>query len=124
MTASDPTVDAVAATLRGYRFSYASEADLQSAIADVLTDAFPHTTVTREVRLPAGLGRVDVLIGRVVVEVKVAGTGDSLGRQVRRYASSDQVDGVVIVTNRVRHARVPEAVGGKPVVVVGLAGHL
>jgi hypothetical protein len=110
------SVHAIAEALAGYRFSYASEDDLQAAIADVLASkGFP---VEREVRLGA-LSRLDLLVGRVAIEVKVAGRTPV--DQVRRYLMSERVDGLVLVTSRVGH-RLPEMLDGKPIRVVQIAG--
>jgi hypothetical protein len=51
----------------------------------------------------------------------VAGRRDALRRQLERYAESDRVDVLVVVTNRVRHLRLPIEINGKLVIVVTLA---
>jgi hypothetical protein len=110
------SVTAIADALASYRFAYASENDLQAAIADALTgEGYP---VEREVRLDAR-SRLDLLVGRVAIEVKVAGRTPV--SQVRRYLASERVDGLVLVTSRVAH-RLPESWCGKPIRVVQLAG--
>lgn len=106
----------IADALRRYHFRYANEHDLQEAVAEALRqNGF---TVEREARLDVR-SRVDVLVGRIVVEVKVAGSAGAVRRQLERYAASPDVDGLVLVTNRARHVY-PASVGGKPLEVVSL----
>ena len=100
------------------RFSYATEDELQRALADAL--ARTGRTVEREVRLD-GHNRIDLLVDRIGIEVKVAGKADAVMRQIRRYVASDLVDGLLLVTTRARHA-LPAEVDGKPVAVVQLSG--
>lgn len=87
----------VAAVLRGYRYTYRSEDDLQEAVAAALDAA--GVPAAREVRLD-GRSRIDVLAGRVGVEVKLRGTPAAAGRQLRRYLAHPAVDEVVLVTAR------------------------
>lgn len=108
----------IAAAIRGFRFRYVREDDLQEGLAEALrSEGFE---LEREVRLDAR-NRIDLLVGRVGVEVKVAGRPDAVLRQLERYAESDLVDAIMLVTSRVRH-RVPAELNGKPVTVVQLAG--
>lgn len=108
----------VADVLARSRFRFACEDDLQAGIAAALTVA--GITVEREVRLD-GHSRIDLLTDRVGIEVKTAGRADAVLRQLRRYADSDRVDALILVTTRARH-RVPGVLNGKPVAVVSLAG--
>jgi hypothetical protein len=109
-----PIVDVLAAR----RFSYASEEDLQAGLAAALADT--GFEVEREVRLD-DRSRIDLVVGRVGVEVKVAGKPGSVLSQLRRYAASDRLDGLLLVTSAVRH-RLPDTVGGKPLSVFQIVG--
>lgn len=112
------TTDAITAILRRSSLRYASEDELQEAIALALTAAgIDHE---REVRLNAR-DRIDLLAGTVGIEVKVAGDARRVDRQLERYAASDRVDALILVTNRCRH-RPPPRIDGKPVTVVLLSG--
>lgn len=113
------TVDEIAAVIRGSKFRYADEDDLQEGIAQALRHA--GATVTREVRL-SNASRIDLLCGRIGVEVKVAGSSTATGRQCARYLDGDALDGLVLVTSRVRHLSVPDRIHGKPVAVVTITG--
>ena len=105
--------------IAGFRFSYANEYQLQEGLAAALSSrGWP---VEREVRLGAR-DRIDLLVGSVGVEVKVAGKPDSVVRQLTRYAESDDIDALVLVTSRVRHLDLPALINGKPVVSVSLVG--
>jgi hypothetical protein len=114
------TAAAVAEFLRGVRFRYHDEDRLQEAIAAALETAPWAMPVWREVPL-AGCGRIDVRVGRVGIEVKVAGQATAVRRQLEGYAHSDAVDELVLVTTRASH-HMPAALNGKPVEVVRLIG--
>lgn len=114
MSVCTPIIDVLAA----HRFSYASEDDLQQGLAAALTGH--GWDVEREVRLD-NRSRIDLLAGRVGIEVKVAGAAAAVLRQLRRYALSDRVDGLVLVTSRVRH-QLPAVLEGKPLSVYLIAG--
>lgn len=107
---------AVADVIRRFRFRYANERELQDAIADALRSR--GYSVEREARLDTH-SRVDLLVGRVVVEVKVAGAVGAVRRQLDRYAASERVGALVLVTTRARHVY-PDTIGGKPLEVVSL----
>jgi hypothetical protein len=104
--------------LRGYRFRYANEEQLQQGVETALRASGLPTQ--REVRLSAR-DRIDLLVGRVGIEVKVASNWETVLRQLRRYARSDLLDEIVLVTDRVRHGRIPLELDGKPVHVHCLA---
>lgn len=114
-----PALGRVVETLRSYRFSTADEDELQQAIADVLERA--GLDPEREHRLGAR-DRIDLLVERVGIEVKVAGAARAVERQLARYAESDEIDALILVTSRARHITVPTSLNGKPVVVVSLVG--
>lgn len=100
-----------------FRFFYANERALQDGLEIALRD-LPYLT-EREVVLP-GLGRLDFLIeGIVVIETKIGGSAAALMRQVARYAESDQVLAILVVTDRASH-RMPETFNGKPLLVHSL----
>lgn len=63
--------------------------------------------VEREHRVDAQ-HRLDLLVGRVGVEVKIAGGTSEVERQVRRYLHLKRLDGLVLVTNRHRHLSIED----------------
>jgi hypothetical protein len=96
----------------------AAEKDLQDRIAAALTTGgIEHL---REYNLTPR-DRVDLMAGRVAVELKVAGDSGSVRRQLTRYANSDEVDALVLVTTRARHRNLPPTLNGKPLFVVWLS---
>lgn len=107
-------MDAVSRVLRGHRYVYASEGELQQQLADVLAGA--GVPVAREVRLTPR-DRIDLLAGDVGIEVKVKGARVPL-RQLQRYAAHPRVAGLLLVTTRA--AELPPTIGGKPAGVVSL----
>lgn len=109
----------VAGIVAAGRYGYRDEHDLQAGLAEALTAA--GRPVEREVRL-GPRDRLDLLTGRTGIEVKVAGTADRVLAQLTRYAASDLVDDLILVTTRVRHRTLPDTVGGKPLRVVQVGG--
>lgn len=108
----------VVAAIRSYRFTYANEDALQAGVAAAL-HAHGYT-VEREVRLD-GHGRIDLLVNRVGIEAKIAGSAAEVRRQLDRYAHSPFIDALVLVTGRVTHLNLPEELNGKPLHVITLA---
>jgi hypothetical protein len=111
-------VHAVSAAIRNHRFRYSSEDRLQEGIALALTSR--GYSVQREVRLDSHC-RIDLVVARIGIEVKIAGTAADVHRQIARYLRSDQLDALVLVTSRVRHLHIPESINGKQVEVITLA---
>jgi len=96
------------------------EAQLQRDIATLL-DAIPG--FKREARLGVR-ERIDFLLTRegLGIEVKVDGATSALRRQLGRYAQSDRIREMLVVTTRTRLAQLPEWIGGKRIRVLVLIG--
>lgn len=117
-------IDRIRSVLEAHRFTVGNEADLQLAIDGVL--AGTGLAIEREVRLNAR-DRLDFLVyphtaaeGGTAIEVKVDGSATALHRQLARYAKSERVIDIVVVTNRARLCDVPKEIGGKRVEVISL----
>lgn len=120
MTATQSvTGEAVAAAIASHGYRYTNEHQLHVGLAAAMAAAGldPHP----EVRL-GDAGRIDFLVDRVGVEVKVAGETEPLLRQVTRYAHRDEIDELVVVTTRRKHRALPDTVAGKPLQVVMVGG--
>lgn len=110
------TVEQVASIIRGYRFNFVDEYQLQDGVAEALRRA--GLNVRREVRLNPR-DRIDLVVDRIGIEIKVAGQTSNVARQCRRYLESTAVDELILVTNRPRHSLVGSgAVDGVTVVSV------
>jgi hypothetical protein len=107
--------------IRSFRYTYTDEYGLQASIAAVLTEA--GYTPTREKHIPR-IGRLDLSVGRIAIEVKVFGSVPTVMRQVGRYLGSNEIDGAVIVSTVARHGAVPAVIKGKPVRTALLLGDL
>lgn len=117
---ADPgTAACLVETITAHRYRYCDEKQLHEGLAGALSAA--GYTVEREVPLTAA-DRIDLLVGRVGIEVKLAGATPSVLRQLQRYARSDRLDSLLLVTTRTRHAQLPDHVGGKRLIVVSLLG--
>jgi len=106
----------LATAVDDHRWPTHTEDALQEALATVMPGR-------REVTLSLG-GRVDLLVGRIAVEVKTAGTAEAAYRQVRRYAASPEVAGLLLVSTREEHLSVTASAGGKPVRVAIARGRI
>lgn len=65
--------------------------------------------------------RIDLLVGSVGAEVRVAGSVEALTRQIQRYAHAPEISELVVVTDRAALRAVPSTVAGVPVELVYLS---
>lgn len=107
--------------LAGYRYTYQSETELQNHLAARLDDA--GFTAQREV-LVAPRCRIDILVGRIGIEVKIDGSAEDVAWQLQRYAKSPLLDMLVLATTCARHRRLPSSIAGMPIHVAYLTPHL
>ena len=110
-----------------FTFTPTNEADLQRQMIGVLIGA--GIPPAREVRVRRNVYDLVVKVHdvTVVLELKVAGSAPSVERQAQRYALTDGVDAVAVVTTSNRLARElarpeGETLGGKPFAVIALRG--
>jgi hypothetical protein len=66
--------------------------------------------------------RVDFLVGRLALELKVDGSAAAILRQLDRYAESPDVDDLVLVTTRHSHRFATTKLRGKPIHVICMGG--
>jgi hypothetical protein len=117
VTSRSPVLSLVA-LLKGKRFKYSNERDLQDGLEDVFKAE--GLTYQREMELAPG-DIIDFLIeGSIGVEVKVQGSPAEVARQLLRYACCAQVTEILLVTGKLRLGALPEVLMGKPVYVVSL----
>lgn len=105
----------VATLLRGFRYLFGDEYQLQEAVSEVLRGA--GETVTRE-KILDRRNRADVVLADgVLVEVKIDGSLSAALRQCERYSALEPVRGIVLAAS-VSWARQGLAsrprMGGKP----------
>ena len=98
---------------------FRAELELQDGIEQVLTAE--GIEFEREVSLAKG-DKVDFLIeGSIGLEVKVAGGLSGVTRQLHRYAQSDRIASLLLVTTRLAfHTNLPGELHGKPLEVATL----
>ncbi len=115
------SADEILAALRAGQFTYTDEIALHADMSRVLdAHGLEHH---REVNLGPGVGRIDFMVDRVGIEVKVKGRAADVTRQLRRYASSPSVDALVLVSTVARHREVPAEIDGVPVALFNLGLH-
>lgn len=108
-------LEAICALLARAPFLVDDEKRLQADIAAAL--AVGGIAHEREVRL-APTDIIDFVAGRVGIEVKIKGSKRAILRQVERYATSDRLDAIVLLTGIA--IGMPETITGKPVRIVSL----
>ena len=89
------------------RHTFTTEDELQASIHDQLT-ALGGDTI-REVRLTGGLGRIDLQIGAVGIEVKTKGPASTVVRQLLRYTHAEELEHLLLVTTRAKHVQAVNA---------------
>lgn len=105
----------IADLLARHRFLVDDEKRLQEDIGKALFDAV--IGFEREVRLAPG-DIIDFVSDRVGIEVKVKGGKRAILRQLERYAESDLIDYLILVTAVA--LGLPEMIKGKPVRIVSI----
>lgn len=117
--------------LEAYAFRVNNESELQAQVTEVLESHAGDLRIQREVI--AERGRYDILVERtvqgetqrVVLELKVTGIAEAVERQAQRYALTNGIDAVAVVTTSQRLARQitqggSSMLGGKPFTVISL----
>ena len=110
-------IDHIVAALSNVRMpAQPEEYDIHAQVASALGAA--SLAYEHEYRLGPRC-RIDFKVGRVGIEVKKGRPASSdLTRQLRRYLESDELDAVIVVTQRV--TRLPETILGKRVELISL----
>src|SRR2546426_527670 len=98
--------------IRGHRFLFHTEQDLQAGIAQALD--LLGIKYEREVCLTK-CDRIDFMVGNVGIEVKVDGALNEVIRQVYRYMHCGQVSALMLITSKARHRLISGEMNGKPV---------
>lgn len=115
------TLALVVGSIHSRQFTHADESELQRGLAQAFAE--DGLDAQREVRL-SQRDRIDFLVGAVGIEVKVKGSAAKVLAQLERYAESDLIDELVLVTSRIQAAALSGEVGGKPLRVVPILGGL
>lgn len=105
--------------LESFSFRFQNEKELQDGIAKVLDGET--IEYKREFSL-SRWDRPDFLIEGIAIEVKIGGTLNNLLRQIHRYAGFEEIEAVIVITNRSRLADLPAMINGKQVSVILLRG--
>jgi hypothetical protein len=114
------TAEQIVARLRAFRIRTGQEMAFQEDVATILTRE--GCAFEREYDLGPGRGRIDFYIReiRCGLELKVKGSLADVARQLQRYATSAEIDALVLVTGRTRLNAMPDTLGGKPVHLVSM----
>lgn len=109
----------IARLISGHRYSFRTEDQLQAQIATVLDGA--GIAAKREVRITEK-DRLDFLAGSIAIEVKIGSTRPQVLAQIHRYAQSDRISAIILVSRKQRHLDMPDTLNGKDVLVAHLMG--
>lgn len=112
-----PVCQTVATIVASRRLPFGDEIACQDVIASLLTTAA--IAFEREYRL-GPRNRIDFYLpaSKVGIEVKVQGSPSDVLRQLERYALSDAIAALMLVTGRRTLSQLPTALHGKPLVSV------
>jgi hypothetical protein len=89
-----------------------SEAEFQATTEVALTTA--GVEFQREVRINAQ-DRLDFLVGRIAIELKISGFPNEVSRQLQRYAQHADIDEIILLTSKTTLCRMPQQLSGKPI---------
>lgn len=106
------TAEELCRYIDGVPYGFNTESELQLGISGRLTSV--GVVHRREVQLTP-TDRIDFMIGRLGAEVKTKGGRSALLRQLHRYAQSEEVDELLLITTSPPLARIPNTVVGIPV---------
>ena len=115
--ASQAEIRAIVSAISALRMpAIPGEYDIHARITAALNDS--GIEFTHEYKLGPRC-RIDFRVGRIGIEVKKGRpvTAD-LNRQLRRYLESDELDGMIVVTQRA--VNLPATICGKPVYLLSL----
>lgn len=109
-------MERVLGALRGCRFNFTCERELQDGVAELLDGL--GVEYERE-RILGAEDRIDFwLPDGVGLEIKIQESLTDVTRQLHRYAGCDEVSVLVLLTTKMNHRRMPEEMCGKPIHVV------
>jgi hypothetical protein len=116
-------LETLVAELKKYNFNYTNEDDLQRGILEVFMTL--KKPLKREYRI-SDKDRIDFYWPehRVGVEVKIDHALSALTRQVHRYVQHEDIQGILVVTGKVRLNAIPAVINKKPVYLHSLATSL
>ena len=131
-TRASDLIDQLVEEIKGYRFSFIDEDELQMGVERVLQHV--NAPYTREYRL-SDKDRLDFFVPidygfdeglelapeGIAIEVKINGTLTDLTMQVHRYMQSEVVLGTIVVTPKMKLIRLPAEINDKPVGIAHLA---
>lgn len=109
------TAQEIAKLFYSTAFRFCDELTLQCGIERLLT--LHQVGHTREVIL-SPKDRIDFMVDRIGIEVKVDSPLTSVQRQLWRYAEHECIDSLILVTTRSAHKQLPNELLNKPLLVV------
>jgi hypothetical protein len=114
--------ESIERTLQSYRFDLTNEASLQLAVATALSQS--GLRFEREVKLTER-DRIDFMFpDGIGLELKIKGMSSSVHRQLKRYARSGKVRGLILGTSLRKHTIIEGLWDGRhvPLRIVVLSG--
>lgn len=112
------TITAIRNAMRGTRFNFTTETELQEGVAMLL--AAKSIAFQREVILDAE-NRIDFFFpAGVGLETKINGSLSEIARQVQRYMERPEIDALILLSRRSNVHDLPGEINGKPLHIITL----
>ena len=112
-----PTVTDLVTLIRSHRFNWKDEEDFQEGIRRVLKG---HKIRFRKEVILGDAGRIDFLVGKIGIELKVKESVSKVSKQLHAYAKQPEVEELLLITTRASHRRISRTMRGKHVTVLCL----
>lgn len=109
------TVTDLVTLIRSHRFNWKNEEDFQEGIRHVLKGG--KIQFRREVIL-GDAGRIDFMVGKIGVEIKVKESVSKVAKQLHDYAKRPEIRELLLVTTKVSHRGISGTMRGKRVTVL------
>jgi len=103
--------------LSSTKFIFSNEIELHQGIEQFLISL--GIDYQKEVILDSK-DRIDFLIGKIGIEIKINESTSEVTRQLWRYAQQEMIDEIILITTRSKHKVIEGIINGKPIYIVHL----
>lgn len=121
------TTEETAKFLRGWRFSFSNEDELQQGIWKAIGENIYWVgSGWKREHVLSKKDRIDFFQKStgIGIEVKIGHALSALTRQLHSYSQYESINGLVLVTSKIRLTALPDSINGKPIRIVNLIGSI